>query len=38
QESSPQLPYGYPTSMLLSLIQPLWFGIMNPKIPKKIEG
>lgn len=38
QESSPQLPYGYPTSMLLSLIPPLWFGIMNPKIPKKIEG
>lgn len=29
-EDSPQLPLGYPGSMLLSLIPPLWFKIMNP--------
>ena len=27
---SPQLPYGYPTSMLLSMLPPLWFRKMNP--------
>ena len=30
---SPQMPYGYPTSMVLSLFPPLWFRIMNPLIP-----
>lgn len=30
---SPQLPFGYPTSILLSLIPPLWFRLMNPRIP-----
>ena len=29
-EESPQLPYGYPTSILISFIPPLWFKIMNP--------
>ena len=29
---SPQLPFGYPTSMLIALIPPLWFKIMNPKV------
>ena len=33
-EDSPQMPYGYPTSMVLSLIPPLWFKIMNKRIPK----
>jgi len=31
-DQSPQLPLGYPTSMLLSLVPPLWFRIMNPKV------
>jgi alkane 1-monooxygenase len=31
-ESSPQLPYGYPSSMLLSLIPPLWFKIMDKRL------
>ncbi len=35
-EESPQLPLGYPASMVVSLIPPLWFSIMNPRI-KKIE-
>jgi len=29
---SPQLPYGYPTSILLSMVPPLWFKIMNPRV------
>lgn len=29
---SPQLPYGYPTSILIALIPPLWFKIMNPLV------
>ncbi|MCS6928673.1 MAG: alkane 1-monooxygenase [Saprospiraceae bacterium] len=33
-EESPQLPFGYPTSILLALIPPLWFRIMNPRLPK----
>jgi alkane 1-monooxygenase len=31
---SPQLPFGYPTAMLASLVPPLWFAIMNKRIPK----
>lgn len=33
-ESSPQLPYGYPTSMVLALVPPLWFKIMNKRVPE----
>jgi alkane 1-monooxygenase len=33
-DESPQLPLGYPGSMLLSLIPPLWFQFMNKKIPQ----
>ena len=31
-DESPQLPYGYPTSILLSMVPPLWFKIMNPRV------
>ena len=31
-ESSPQLPFGYTTCMVLSLITPLWFRMMNSRI------
>jgi len=34
--ASPQLPTGYPGSMLLSLVPPLWFYVMNRRI-KKLE-
>ena len=34
---SPQMPYGYPTSMVLSLIPPLWFSIMNTRIPVEMK-
>ena len=29
---SPQMPTGYPGMMLFSLITPLWFRYMNPKV------
>ncbi len=31
-KNAPQLPTGYPGSMLLSLVPPLWFYVMNKKI------
>lgn len=31
-ERSPQLPYGYPTSMLLALVPPFWFSLMNKRV------
>ena len=31
-EDCPHLPYGYPSSILLSLIPPVWFRIMNPLV------
>lgn len=31
-DESPQLPFGYPTSVLLALIPPLWFWIMNHRV------
>ena len=36
-ETSPQLPFGYPTSMVLSLIPPIWFSIMNKRIPESMK-
>jgi alkane 1-monooxygenase len=35
QIASPQLPLGYPGSMLMALIPPLWFWVMNPRIPNQ---
>lgn len=34
---SPQMPYGYPTSMVLSLVPPLWFKVMNKEIPNEMK-
>lgn len=31
QENSPELPTGYPGMLLLTLVPPLWFRIMNPR-------
>ena len=36
-EQSPNLPLGYPASILLSFIPPLWFKIMNPLVPKEMK-
>ena len=30
-DESPQLPFGYPAAMLVSLLPPLWFAIMNKR-------
>ncbi|MCH2044684.1 MAG: alkane 1-monooxygenase [Saprospiraceae bacterium] len=31
-EESPQLPMGYPSLVLLALVPPLWFWVMNPRV------
>ena len=36
-DDSPQLPLGYPASILLSFLPPLWFWVMNPKVPEKMR-
>ncbi len=36
-EVSPQLPYGYPSSMVISMIPSLWFALMNPRIPSEMK-
>jgi alkane 1-monooxygenase len=33
-DDSPQLPTGYPGSMLLAMLPPLWFRVMNKKIDR----
>ena len=35
-DQSPQMPYGYPTSMVLAMIPPLWFKVMNKRIPREM--
>lgn len=35
-DDSPQMPYGYPTSMVLAMIPPLWFAIMNKRVPPEM--
>jgi alkane 1-monooxygenase len=35
-DDSPQMPYGYPTSMIISLVPPLWFKIMNKRVPREM--
>ena len=33
-EQAPQMPTGYPGMMILSLVPPFWFKVMNPRIEK----
>ncbi|MEO0583006.1 MAG: alkane 1-monooxygenase [Bacteroidota bacterium] len=35
-EGVPELPFGYPTSMLIALLPPLWFRIMHKEL--KVQG
>ncbi|MFK7781574.1 alkane 1-monooxygenase [Psychroserpens sp.] len=35
-DESPQMPFGYPTSMVLAMLPPLWFRIMNKRVPKEM--
>jgi alkane 1-monooxygenase len=32
-DESPQLPFGYPLSMIVSLVPPLWFKLMDKRVP-----
>jgi alkane 1-monooxygenase len=32
QDDAPQLPAGYATMLLLALVPPLWFRVMNPRV------
>ena len=34
---SPQMPYGYPTSMVMSFFPPLWFSVMNKRVPTEMK-
>lgn len=36
-EKSPNLPLGYPSSMLMALVPPLWFAVMNPRVPGRVK-
>jgi alkane 1-monooxygenase len=35
-DESPEMPFGYPTSMVISFLPPLWFSIMNKRIPREM--
>ena len=35
-DNSPQLPFGYPTCMLLSFVPQIWFRIMNARLSQKV--
>ncbi len=37
-DQSPQLPFGYPTSMVLALIPPIWFLVMNRRVPREMKN
>jgi len=37
QSRAPQLPTGYPGMMILSLLPPLWFRLMNKRIKRYQE-
>lgn len=36
-DQSPQLPFGYPSSVVLSLFPPLWFFVMNKRVPREMK-
>ncbi len=33
-DASPQLPFGYPMSIVIAFIPPLWFWLMNPRVSR----
>ena len=37
-DKSPQLPFGYPASILLSIVPPLWFYFINHLLQAKMKG
>ena len=36
-EDSPQMPTGYPGMMVLALMPPIWFGLMNPHLERMTQ-
>ncbi len=32
---SPQLPFGYPTALMLALLPPLWFRVIHPRLDER---
>jgi alkane 1-monooxygenase len=36
-EEAPQLPTGYGGMLLLALVPPLWFRVMDPKVPEEMK-
>ena len=36
-DQSPQLPFGYPTSIVISLFPPIWFKLMNKRVPEDMK-
>jgi alkane 1-monooxygenase len=37
QAESPKLPMGYPGMVPLAFVPPLWFAVMNPRVPKPVS-
>jgi alkane 1-monooxygenase len=35
-DESPQLPVGYPASILMALVPPLWFAVMNKRLDENV--
>lgn len=36
--TAPKLPLGYPASMLIAFFSPLWFYLMNPRLPSNTDS
>ncbi len=36
-DESPQLPFGYPTSIIISFFPPLWFALMNSRVKRALS-
>ena len=35
-DDAPQLPAGYPAMVLVALVPPLWFAVMDPRVPVSV--
>jgi alkane 1-monooxygenase len=36
-DESPQLPFGYPMCMLIALVPPVWFGLMEKQLAQEVD-
>lgn len=37
-KGAPQLPFGYPASLLMAMVPPLWRRVMDRRIPANVQG